>query len=365
MTGDLTVELLAARHGDAILLEWGAAGDRHRLLVDAGPACAYEPSVQARLKAVAKEGPLDLLVLTHVDADHVEGMILLVNDAAVGLDIKEVWFNGRQHLSSELRAVHGEILSALITERGLPWNQRFNGRAVRSDGPDPFPVRQLPGGLRLTVLAPNSRTLRALLDVWTKECKREGLMADSSVAALDALRSRPKLTPAQSYLSRPPAPDVSRLARSRPAPDTSVTNASSIVLLAEYGPHRVLLAGDATPASLQDAVDGLLHDRQPKELPLSMLTVPHHGSARNVTPELIRMLPARHYLFSSDGSYHRHPHDVAVAVVIENAPPEVELVFNYATPHSLRWDDDRVRDRYGYRVRYPTDPGGGVAVDSG
>ena len=43
---------------------------------------------------VAAEGPLDLLVLTHVDADHVEGMIMLVNDANVGIDVEEVWFNG-------------------------------------------------------------------------------------------------------------------------------------------------------------------------------------------------------------------------------------------------------------------------------
>src|SRR3954471_14921300 len=120
----MEIELLPARHGDAILVSWDDAGTRHRMLVDAGPAIAYD-AVRCRMATVAAEGSLDLLVLTHVDADHVEGMILLVNDADVGIGVDEVWFNGWRHLGSELAGPHGEILTELIARREIPWNRRF------------------------------------------------------------------------------------------------------------------------------------------------------------------------------------------------------------------------------------------------
>lgn len=363
---DLTVELLPARHGDAILLGWGTPGERHRVLVDAGPATAY-PALAERLAAVAARGPLELLVLTHVDADHVEGVIKLLSDAGVGVEVRELWFNGWRHLGSELGGPHGEILTDLVTARGVPWNTRFGHRAVCRDGAEPFPRRTLPGGLVLTVLGPGRSTLTALQDSWAEACRAAGLLPGSG-NALALLRTRPRLVPAQShldYLDRPPAPDVRALARSRRTPDTSPTNASTIVLLVEYADTRVLLCGDATPASLLAGVRGLLAHRGLDSLSLDALAVPHHGSDRNITPELVRLLPARRYLFSSDGGYHGHPHAAAVATVLEYAPPGAELMFNYATAHTLLWDDDRLRRRGDHRftVRYPATAGGGLVVE--
>jgi hypothetical protein len=358
--GALSIEMLPARHGDAILLSWGEPADRHRMLVDAGPAAAYD-GVRARLRSVAQEGPLDLLVLTHVDADHVEGMILLVNDADVAIDIREVWFNAWVQLGRDLDAVHGEILSALITERRIPWNVAFGGAAVCSDSAAPAPVRTLPGGLRLTVLGPSSPVLGALRDVWIEACDEAGLRYGSVDDAVRALRARPKLSPGRSFLAPEPVLDVPELARSRRRADASVTNASSIVLLAEYGEHRVLLAGDAAPRSLLHGVHDLLDQRGLANLPLTALKLPHHGSAKNVTAELVRLLPADRYLFSTDGSYHGHPDDAAVATVLEFGTVGAELVFNYATPRVLKWDDTCVRERYRHQTSYPS-RGPGIEV---
>jgi hypothetical protein len=358
----MEIELLPARHGDAILLSWDGSGTRHRMLVDAGPAIAYG-AVRSRMAEVAAEGPLDLLVLTHVDADHVEGMIKLVNDAGVAIGVDEVWFNGWRHLGSELAGPHGEILTDLIVHRKLPWNRRFDGGAVCCDGAEPFPVREFPGGLRLTVLGPTTATLRALQDVWFEDCRKEDLIAGSVGAALAALDARPKLRPEESYLSGPPVPDVRALARTPRTLDTSVSNASTIVLLVEQGDDRVLLCGDATPATLVAAVRELLLHRGMG--PLTAMTVPHHGSARSITGELVRLLHPRHYLFSSDGGYYEHPHDAAVATVLENTRPGAQLVFNYASRYSLLWDDERVRKDYQYDPHYPGSSEGGVVVRLG
>jgi hypothetical protein len=305
---------------------------------------------------IATEGPLELLVLTHVDGDHVEGTILLVNDAAVGVDIREVWYNGPPQLTRELGPVQGEILGSLLACRAIPWNARFDGRAVFADANAPLPMRELPGGLRLTVLAPSLVALSKLRDVWDQACREAGLAFGSVEDALAALRARPALAPEHAYLSGPPSIDIRELARTRLGTDTSVTNASSIVLLAEYGDTRILLAGDATPDSLGLAVRRLLAERAIDRLPLTAFKVPHHGSAKNITADLVRLLPAEHYLFSTDGSYYKHPDAAAVATVVEHGPPDANLVFNYATARSLMWDNDNLRGRYGYRLSYP-EPG--------
>ena len=125
----------------------------------------------------------------------------------------------------------------------------------------------------------------------------------------------------------------------------------------------MLLCGDATPATLLAAVHGLLKHRAVD--PLTAMTVPHHGSGRNVTGELVRLLRPRHYLFSSDGGYYRHPHDAAVATVLENTPPGAQLVFNYASRYSLLWDDERVREEYQYDPHYPGSSEGGIVVRLG
>ncbi len=356
--GGLQVELLPARQGDAILVSWTAGARPHRMLIDAGPSHAYD-AVQARMREIVPDGPLDLLVLTHVDADHVEGTILLVNDASLGLEIGEVWHNSSKHLTDELAPVHGEILGRIVEKRGIPWNDRFAGRAVGAPGDGPLPVRTLPGGLRLTVLGPSPSALRGLRDVWLRACSAANLDVDSEDDALAALAARPKLSPLDSYLGGG-VPDPRRLAESRTGADRSETNASSIVLLVEYGDTRVLLAGDATPAELLPAVRRLLAERGADRLPLSAFKLPHHGSQNNIDAELVVLLPAERYLFSSDGSQFGHPDDEAVGTVVMNAPAGAELVFNYENDRTARWADDELCGRYGYSARYPETAGAGV-----
>jgi hypothetical protein len=350
--GSLAVELLPARHGDCILLTWGSNGHTHRIVIDVGPASAYD-DIAARLRAVGVH-ELDLLVLTHLDADHIEGTILAVNDMELGLSIGEVWFNGAPQISrGELAPVHGEILGAIIAKRDLLWNKAFGGGAAAVPGAGMLPTIPMCCRLNLTVLAPNQATLRALRDLWQQAGQEAGLDFGDEEAALAALHARSRLLPRDSYLGMQPPPNVDALARRRSGADRKVPNASSIVLLAECGDRRVLLAGDSTPNVLLPGLNRLLEDRGTGILPLTAFKLAHHGSANNVSKEIIRLVPAEHYLFSSNGSYFRHPDDTAVATVVKHAPPGAELVFNYANPRTLQWQDDRLIGDFGYRVRYP------------
>ncbi|GAA4605136.1 beta-lactamase superfamily II metal-dependent hydrolase [Actinoplanes octamycinicus] len=359
----LRIEMLPARHGDAVLVSWPGEDDRtHWLLVDGGPAIGYD-AVSRRLAELARAGQrLDLLVLSHVDGDHVEGVILAVNDAAVALGVDEVWYNGYRQLTDELGAVQGEILGALIKQRGLSWNARFGGHAVCRPADGPPPVRELPGGLRVSVLAPTTTALLSLRDEWERACRDAGLAAGSVEAALVKLRNRPELKPADAYLGAEGRLDIDELARGRIGVDRSAANASSIVLLLEFGGHTALLTADITPAQLAAGVRAQLAATGAERLPVDVLKVPHHGSAKNISADLVRLIPARQYLISTDGSYHGHPHRSAVATIIRYAPPGAELVFNYPDPGDV-WDDDSTTNPdFTYTVRRPPAGGAGLTV---
>jgi beta-lactamase superfamily II metal-dependent hydrolase len=356
---DLT--LLPAGQGDSILLEYGDPGEPHRVLIDGGPARCYA-QVSARLAELpADRRRVDLLVLTHVDADHIEGVIKLLNDAGLAAEIGEVWFNGYEQLppDDELGAPQGEILSALLSARRIPLNTAFDGGAVARRHGAVLPRVDVPGGLALTVLGPDRATLRALRAVWEKECRRTGIAPGSTRDALELLAARDKLSPLDSYLdgldpeALAAAPEI--------AADTSVTNASSIVLLAEHDGRSVLLAGDATPSVLTGGLERLLAERNRPVLDVDAVKLPHHGSRRNVTREVLDLLRSPAYLVSSDGSYFRHPDPEAIARVVARKEG-ARLLFNYRTEVSGLWSDTDLADRFGYRAEYPADPARGVTL---
>src|SRR5688572_9514845 len=130
-----SIEMLPARHGDALLVQYGN-GRTRRLLIDGGPLHAF-PALQARLDALpAGDQRVELLVITHVDTDHVEGIIrlLAMPESRWPIAPEEIWFNGWRHLEEarDLGGREGELVSALIHKRaGDRWNTRFGGHAVR------------------------------------------------------------------------------------------------------------------------------------------------------------------------------------------------------------------------------------------
>ena len=105
----LTVDMLPAKYGDALLVTWGAQRGQHRMLVDAGLASAF-PAVKAKLQSF--DGDIDLVVVTHVDLDHIGGVVKLLRDKTIVPRIRQVWFNGYEHLEK-----FNDLLGPLDGER--------------------------------------------------------------------------------------------------------------------------------------------------------------------------------------------------------------------------------------------------------
>jgi hypothetical protein len=252
------------------------------LLVDGGTGA---PTTTRRLgqriaDRLGPDHPAALVVVTHVDADHITGVLDLLEAPGGDPPFAEVWFNGWEHLAPGVRGpVQGERLGAAIRRRRLPWNAAFDGKAVVVPADGPLPVVELPGGLRLTLLSPSPTQLAALQPVWEREVRDAGLVPGAP----------PRSAPAAPEVREGPL-DPERLAARRFSEDASEANGSSIAFLAEHDGASVLFTGDAFAGVLAWSLRRLAAERGTRRVPVDALKLPHHGSRNNLSPELLEVL---------------------------------------------------------------------------
>jgi beta-lactamase superfamily II metal-dependent hydrolase len=107
-----------------------------------------------------------------------------------------------------------------------------------------------------------------------------------------------------------------------------VPNGSSIAFLFEYDGAALLFTGDAYAGVLEQSLARLLVDRGQARLRLDAFKVPHHGSAYNVTPQLLDLIDCDRFLVSTDGSRHGHPDPSTIELIVAKFP-EASVVVNY------------------------------------
>jgi hypothetical protein len=146
-------------------------------------------------------------------------------------------------------------------------------------------------------------------------------------------------------------------------PDHSEPNGSSISFLAEYSGRRVLFAADAHATQLCESIRQFMAERGLSgSLPVDVMKMSHHGSARNNSHDLLRLIDCRRFLISTNGSRHHHPDPEAIARAITLSEGEVELYFNYRSEETELWDSQILRQAHGFQTIFPED-GPGLKVE--
>lgn len=341
----MEVHALAAEHGDCIVLSYGVDKAHFRLVVDAGVA-----DTAGRLKRVlnaSTDAVWELLVVTHIDHDHIGGTLSLLSDKSIASRFNDIWFNGRQHLELDretMSVAEGKELTQLLDGDGISWNQMFGKGAVCLEADD-TPVRKtLPGSnAAITILSPSKKGLAKLGRLWVKFEEQEKQKAEETARA-ESAAAQPA-TPDVEVLSAVPL-SIADLADKKTDSDRSVPNGSSIAFIFEYAGIRILLGADAHADVLLKSVAKLSREK----LNLDLFKLPHHGSSANVTKRLTMRMPARRYLLTTDGKRHKtHPCDVAIARALI-AMPDAELLFNYKNMAYERWFSRPPEPGYSFTV---------------
>lgn len=368
------VTLLPALHGDCIWIEYGEDGNTHHVLIDGGPVAAF-PALRAQVETIPKERrEAELLVVTHIDADHIDGIVKLLRHPEVGLKYREMWFNGWPQLSRPLTGapaapggtlergpVSGEYLDLLAIRGGGACNVRFLGGAALVPDDGPLPRARLPGGLELTLLSPTVEKLKALRGAWLKAIGALGGTPGDEAFIAARLDKDKRFRGDDAALSPLPA-GLDEAADAATTLDAAVANGSSLAFVAEYEGRRCAFLGDAHAPVIQRAFGRLARERGEEPLRLDAVKVSHHGSDGNTTTPLLQKIACRNYLVSTNGSVFAHPDEAAIARIVKHAAP-ARLFFNYRSDFNCGWDDADRKRQWNYEAVYPPEGHAGIALD--
>lgn len=352
----LRVEMLPAAHGDSLWIEYGDAKEPCRVLVDGGPGFTYEALRWRILSLPQSARHFELLIVTHIDGDHIEGIIKLLQDETLGCTIDDIWFNdwkqiehlpGHKDLEPILGPLQGEFLGALISQRThQTWNGPWDGGLISVPSTGNLPNHVLPGGLRLTLLSPGLVELVELRKEWNKVVTDAGFSPGDREAALKQLSRRKRLGPPAERLGDE---DVAS------SVDNSVANGSSIAVLIEFDGRRILLAADAFATRLRESLDRWRNQEDVSSVVLDAFKLPHHGSKKNLTPQLLENIRCRNYLISTSGAQFDHPdpETIDLLLVNHNHRGRARLHFNYRTVATATWANAVDQEQRSYEAYYP------------
>lgn len=376
-----SLDVLRARKGDCLMLHYGTAADPRVILIDGGPRQVYGPFLKprlARVKAVRgidkkKPLPIDLLMVSHVDDDHIQGILDLTKElrgaTTPEVKIRRLWHNSFENIidanTDELTANFkgrfgaaslGSELPEEITldshegeddEEVVVWNLKAlasiaqgaqlrkdadalqvdlnpefanNGLIMASAGAQTVPL----GELTFTIVGPMQEELADLHKkhvAWLKKLEKQGKSPDEVLAA---------------YV------------------DKSVANLSSVVVLVESGTgadkKRILLTGDARGDKILEGLElvGLVKDGEVLEI--DILKVPHHGSDNNLDHDFFQRVIAKHYVFSGNGE-HGNPERESLQMLLDarkDEPYTVHLTYpidEIDVAREANWNKERAKDQ--------------------
>ena len=344
------IQVLPAQRGDALWIEYGSAAQPFRILIDGGITKTGREHLVKRVEALDDPTHIDLLIVTHIDLDHIQGVIELLKAFPAHVSIDRVWFNGWDQLDLDPLVPQGvkegiELSELLEQHHPAAWNVDSDRRAVAVLEEGTLPGFELPGDMKVTVLSPNTAKLLALKEAWDEvveefgaaqdEEEEEPVPDDGGIEGLEPMGAEDI--------------DVPALAESPFAEDKTVPNGSSIAVMLEFAGKRALMLADAHPSLVLQSLK-LLSPAQP--LKVDCVKLAHHGSKNNSSRALIKHLRSKRWIFSSNGATTKHPSPEAVARVLHDSPGSKTLFFNYKTKFNDMWDSGELMGEHDYAVVY-------------
>ena len=365
---EIWIEMLPANEGDCILVT--IPYEDVRILIDGGTSETYTSCLRERLLQIKEEGKgIDLLVVTHIDNDHIGGIIELLKEngsfaESKIIKIQNIWHNSYRHLQfhkgletgeaekqilqkivaqgvykemrqfsegkKEVSALQGTSLAALILQGGYNWNLQFFGKAVKKQQEK---IR-LGDACTIEVPLPGQEELEKLAKKWKYELKRSRISFQFSEDKLfdDAYEYYYRFLAQENNGEKKQISarikecedimEIEKLAERQGGTDSSKTNAASISLLLEYKGKRILLLADNTAGKVMESgkISGIF----------DAIKLPHHGSVRNISDEFLTNCVTEKYLISTSSEKYGHPDIETLAkIIVRRAECPKQIYFNY------------------------------------
>ena len=326
----MKIQFLKAFNGDSIVISFVDEKCINRnILVDGCTRKTYQfknkkgkpeaGALQIAIQEIHENNEsIDLLILTHVDDDHIGGILNWFEKDPLAKDlVKKVWFNSGRlifedkavaEIISNLQALKDSSSLDTSIKQGIAFEDYIEMHGIW----DRKLIKKIENktilhelGLSFTILSPDEIKLKSLLKKWTDEDK------DLDTAKSDDYDKTIKQLLLQDQFSE----------------DKSTHNGSSIAFILSFNDKNMLFLGDSHPLLLIKSLNELGYSKD-NPIKAEFMKVSHHGSKRNTNYELLDLVDTSKYIISSSGDIHKLPHKQCLARII-NHNNTAELLFNY------------------------------------
>lgn len=344
--------MVQAEYGDCFVLESKFGNDSVSILIDGGPYQTYIKHLKPALQRLPLSGKLDLIVLSHIDNDHIIGLLDLLNEIRTHRDgglkelikIKRIWHNSFKELlqlhvepNKLLRNIfqiqglksgknitesiimkgfqQGGDLTLLANSLKIPINPTIGKEIVVSDN-----IRCIRlNNISLHLLGPTKKNLDKLRKEWNDWIKKKHQTKNFESALLQIL-------------------------------DKSVPNLASIMFLAQIENRKILFTGDGIA---QDVIEILSKNKmldKKGKYRVDILKVPHHGSDRNSSKEFFETILADYYIISANGRDDNPSVDTLRWIITCNTEGKnhKKIILTNNTPNVLKISKEYPQSKYDY-----------------
>ena len=334
-------------------------------LVDGGMRRSYS---QYAAEPISKLDRLDVICVSHIDQDHISGVLQLMDDMLdwrvhdyqikVGNEahkepscprppeIGEIWHNAfdeqlpmdggviqsalslraavlevvETKKSRELAQNHRELATSIpeainLNQRigsrqlNIPLNPPYEGKLMLAS--DDQPKIRI-GDLDVHIIGPFQEEIDDLRKEWQE-------WLEENEAALAKLRERAERDEGSigNEIARLTNPLLAQAEELGNINKVTVPNLASLMLLVEEGDNSLLLTGDGHHEHVIAGLTQLGRLDGDNGFHTNVLKVPHHGSEHNINKDFCKVVTADHYVFCANGA-HENPDLRVVEAIIDS-----------------------------------------------
>ena len=275
-----------SKSGDAIVVRWGnLVGSRReqRVVVIDGGFKESGQNVVEHVREHCRTNVVDVVVSTHPDQDHVNGLHVVLEQ----LNVSQLWIHKPWEHNRGLaeQFVDGRLTDRSVARRLQESLNSASDLVAKAEGLgipifEPFAGLSLYNQAEFRILGPTRHYYESLIPDFdgmpvsgrTHESLLVGIMAVLEKAGSTMTR----------FLARWGIDSLDD------EDTTSAKNNSSVISGLSVDGRLLLFTGDAGITALSHAADVIR--ASPTGTPLRLIQIPHHGSSRNVGPTILNRL---------------------------------------------------------------------------
>lgn len=279
----IEIEVQKAYQGDCIWIRC-LGKENVNIVIDAGPSTFAKGFKELANRIKISGERINLLIFSHIDDDHIKGCIRYFQDKGEKI-VDRVWINGYgTTVYSKMQEHSVNNVSSVV--------DLIESNGISVDAPVYEGKEYKLKDVFIKAIGPTEKDIVVVADKIDKITEHSG---SSFVGSIDEVVDEYK-------------------------PDVSPTNKASILIIIEFENKKLLFTGDSTAENIVKALDKFCVSDK-----FEVVKLPHHGSPRNISRELINRLNTNKFMISTNKKVDK----VTLRRLVEEKE-HVELLINYS-----------------------------------